>query len=164
MEGIGFLFLIIYMVALFITHCIFYLRFTIPFPGNPEKESNSFHIVLWSIIILLCASPFYFSKFGNKDINSLFCRHEFDFKGYVYAFPNYNYDKNYRLEADIHKIGSRYEVKRIYFSNGGYLDINNEYENDDPLRKNGKLSCDGYYDTNGKEWYFRFYGETLNKS
>ena len=55
------------------------------------------------------------------------------------------------------KYGNLFEIKRIYFYNGGYLDMSTD---SNELDKTGKLFCN-YYDKNDNEWCFRFHGEMV---
>lgn len=122
------------------------------------KIIEKYKSLLPIIVIFLFVFIGIIEKFGIENPNSILAKREFDFKGYVYAFPNEKYDKNYHLEADILKEGSRYYVQRIYFYNGGYIDF--DYDEELSISKGGKMTC-GYYENENKEWCFRFYGDLV---
>ena len=94
-------------------------------------------------------------KFGSENLNSFWVKRCIKFSGYVFAFPNAKYDKNYRLRADMEKVANRYYVNRIYFYNGGYIDFEPD-EQEDILDNKGSMSCN-------ETWCFRFYGEEAKK-
>ena len=156
MESVGagyLIFLIFLLPPYLLAYCICHLRFNEKIENAFKTKTQQF-CLLFMIIIWICGL-LVIEKFGSKDINSIFARREFDFRGYVYAFPNKNHDKNYHLKADMRKEGSSYFVNRIYFYNGGSI----EFDNDEPLNKKGKMVCDYGYDEN--EWCFRFYGDMV---
>lgn len=110
-------------------------------------------LLLISIVVFT-----YTSFFGNEDINSIFCKNELKFKGYVYAFPDDTKDKNYRLKADVQKDGNEYSIDRIYFYNGGYI----EFESCEDGNKGGNsFYCTPVNDE--RDWTFRFYGEMIKE-
>ncbi|MBO6273314.1 hypothetical protein J6O48_11120 [bacterium] len=103
-------------------------------------------------LILFCLTE----KSGNQNINSIFCKREFDFKGFVYAFPDGTKTKNYRLKADMYKDGDKYGIYTLYFNNGGCID----FDSCEDGNKNG----DDFYcipTKDNRDWYFKFYGEQI---
>ena len=127
---------------------------------NLSKLGKIIFLSITTTFILICIPPI-IKACGSNDINSLFSKEYINFQGYVYAFPKITEAKNYRLKADMIKLDKRYSIKKIYFNNGGYLDIIS-YDTDNHLSKDGKMYCDFY--ANGKEWCFRFYGEQIKET
>ena len=137
---------------------------------NEMAKGNNYimHIsVIFALIIEIIFTITYF--YGNTDIKGIFKRGNFGFKGYVYAFPNSNNAKSYRLKADLTSNNilfyQYFRVDKIYFNNGGYIDFTNQYYGDkESLDAKGTLAC-GYYedDNEDKEWCFRFYGEQIKE-
>ena len=119
---------------------------------DSEKLGQFIGILLIFFFVVFC----YTSTFGNEDVNSIFSKSEFNFKGYVYAFPDSTKDKNYRLKADMHKDGEYYEVNRIYFYNGGYID----FEDCEDGNKDGEMFYCAPIDDE-RDWGFRFYGDII---
>lgn len=78
-------------------------------------------------------------------------------QAYVYAFPNKEYSKNYRLKADMdYDSESGYQVSKIYFDNGGYIEFN---FCEDGYKKGDLFFCEA--DNDEQEWHFRYYGEKV---
>ncbi len=151
---VSFIFLYIYP-PLFIFSAIYLYVETLSdsIKNNLPNELGKFI----GFLLILSLVVFTFTNFfGNEDINSIFCKNELKFKGYVYAFPDDTKDKNYRLKADMYKDGNDYGVDRIYFYNGGYID----FESCEEGNKDGY----GFYCTPLKDernWTFMFYGEQI---
>lgn len=83
-------------------------------------------IVPMCVISILCVS-FYFGA-GNTQIGSIFEKHNYQEKYYVYVTENTKQSKRYKIPADIYRIrGSvgdyTYFVQKIYWPNGGYIDF-----------------------------------------
>lgn len=117
---------------------------------NSEQIGRIVWIIIVAYVVIVCVAR----KFGNDDINSALCKSEFNFKGYVYAFPDSEKTKNYRLVADMYKSEGYYYVDRIHFKNGGYIDFDDCEEGN----KNGEaFYCTPVDDE--RDWSFRFYGE-----
>ncbi len=138
--------------------------------GQVKDKSHKYLI---GLVCLAVISTFVYNKIQQSkhhfDINSQYCDKEFDFKGYIYAFPDDTKSKNYRLVADFSKVED-YDtdtedrehyyhyitLNRIYFNNGGYID----FENCNEVNKDGELfSCTAINDD--RDWSFRFYGEQI---
>lgn len=122
-----------------------------------NENAGMWFSLIFGFIIMSCI----FLATSSEDVNSIINKHEFDFKGFVYAFPDKNHDKNYRLFADMYKEANGYYVSKIYFYNGGYIDFE---EYGEPLDKKGSMAC-GYLEyvdeETNKDWCFRFYGEQI---
>ena len=150
--------IIAFLLPTLLLYCIKHLRFNVKWNEFIENKNNIkisiFLLVLWitSLIII--------ENYGLKDINSLFARKEFDFMGYVYAFPNKNNDKSYRLKANMEKYGNDFYVSKIYFYNGGSITFDIDYGYEMSLDKKGRMACQ-YHENEDKEWCFRFYGEQI---
>lgn len=78
-------------------------------------------------------------------------------QSYVYAFPNADYAKNYRVKADLEfDSEDGYQVSKIYFDNGGYIEFNSCV---DGYEKGDMFFCEANNDE--KEWGFRYYEEKI---
>ncbi len=94
-------------------------------------------------------------NWGNDNPKSIFRKPDLMYQGYVYAFPCPDFEctsKNYKVVADI----QHGDIQKIYFKNGGYLEIDN-------CDGNG-LGGDDYYceeAKTGEIWGFEYYGELV---
>ena len=78
---------------------------------------------------------------------------------YIYAFPNKNYAKNYRIRAEVdYNSEYGYQVTKIYFNNGGYIEFN---YCEDGNTKGDLFYCEAINDE--RDWYFRYYGEKVER-
>lgn len=130
---------------------------------NENQKETYYSIFAWGLLIffvlMFCLDTF---NLGTRNINSIFAKRDFDFQGYVYAFPDSNDDKNYRLKADISKNHNEYRVNRIYFKNGGYIDFKDH--DSDPIYKNTGQCGDSVTDDEDNDWCFIFYGEQVQNN
>ena len=81
-------------------------------------------------------------------------------QSYVYAFPNKDYAKCYRVKADLdydYDSDDRFQISKIYFSNGGYIEFN---FCEDGNKKGDLFYCEASNDE--RDWYFRYYGEKVS--
>ena len=112
-------------------------------------------ITIWGIIIAPLCQKF---NWGTDNPKSIFRKPNLMYQGYVYAFPCPDFEctsKNYKVVADI-QYG---DVQKIYFRNGGYLEMEN-------CDGNG-LGGDDYFCEEvktGKMWVFEYYGELVKKN
>lgn len=128
--------------------------------GISRKKHKNFYYFL---IFILVIYPYTLGKFIGRTEH---------FSGYVYAFPDINKAKNYRLRADMTKTRNLIFVNKIYFNNGGYITFDEDYnleqsDEDNPLYIiPGNSSCVIHYDAdNDQEWCIRYFGEEIkNKS
>ena len=83
----------------------------------------------------------------------------FSISSYVYAFPEKNYSKNYRVIANIdYNSDYGYQITKIYFDNGGYIEFNFCEKGNN---KGNLFYCEA--DNDDRNWYFRYYGEKVEK-
>ena len=81
-------------------------------------------------------------------------------QSYVYAFPNEDYAKNYRVKADLeYDSETGYQVSKIYFDNGGSIEFNSC---EDGNKKGNLFYC--VADNDERDWAFRYYGEKVQKT
>lgn len=126
---------------------------------NTRNKIKEFfgHFACWLILCFVIGAIIVYN-FGSKDVKSPFAKGEFDFNGYVYAFPDSRNDKNYRLVADMTKNDGYYQVNRIYFSNGGHID----FEDCEGGNKDGEaFFCTPINDDSERDWCFIFYGDMV---
>ena len=119
----------------------------------------------YSLIALTLATYYIIQINNEKQISQVKT-----FSGYVYAFPDANNDKNYRLKADITKTRNNIFVNKIYFKNGGYITFDEDYnaeQNDINEDGSGYIapvnsSCIPHYDAEkDQEWCIRYFGEKI---
>lgn len=80
-------------------------------------------------------------------------------QSYVYAFPNKDNAKSYRVKADLdYDSDSGMQVLKIYFNNGGYIEFD---FCEDGFKFGDLFVCEPV--NNEKDWYFRYYGEKVEK-
>ena len=80
-------------------------------------------------------------------------------QSYVYAFPNKDNAKSYRVKADLdYDSDSGMQVSKIYFNNGGYIEFD---FCEDGFKFGDLFVCEPV--NNEKDWYFRYYGEKVEK-
>ncbi len=117
-------------------------------------------IFIWAFLLLVVSwCILYENNVGSDNINSIFAKKNMTFQGYVYAFPDISYAKNYRVVADIEKDEDGYYINKIYFGNGGFIEFDSS-ENE-AIYKNTKKCQGSYLDDQDRHWCFRFYGEQI---
>ena len=93
-------------------------------------------------------------------------------QSYVYAFPDKDNAKSYRVKADLEyeydydydedygysKNDYGYQITKIYFDNGGYIEFNFCEKGNN---KGNLFYCEA--DNDNRDWYFRYYGEKVEK-
>ena len=81
-------------------------------------------------------------------------------QSYIYAFPNADYAKNYRLKANVdYDSETGYQVSKIYFDKGGSIEFNSC---EDGNKKGNLFYC--VSDNDERDWAFRYYGEKVQKT
>lgn len=119
-------------------------RFISWFMGVELKQQLITIGVGFCVIVTIAAN----TKLGSTNIGGLFERINYTESYYVNLFPENANDKNYKVKAEIEKIGNGYYISKAYFSNGGYITFNNN-GTDKSLKVSSKI---GIYDDEDKYW------------
>lgn len=129
-------------------------RFISWFMGVELKQQLITVCVGFCIIVTIAAN----TKLGSTNIGGLFERINYTESYYINLFPENANDKNYKVKAEIEKMGSRYYINKAYFSNGGYITFNNNGRNSS-LKIGSKI---GIYDDKDKYWRVELTNEKCN--